>query len=244
MKKSGWIKFWYVLGICAWVFAVVVGVQLLLAFLLTRIISVDILKAPLANMLFSAVTYILALLILIFLTPKLIQLIKKQKKFQIISREKIGLKGLPTWTDIGLSPIGYVATIAISAGLTWVFTLMPWFNASETQELGYSQYMMGMERGIAFIALVVLAPIAEEIIFRGWLYGKLRVEVPKWAAILTTSLVFGLVHMQWNVGIAVFAMSVINCLLREVTGTVYAGILVHMINNGVAFFLVYVAGMA
>ena len=103
---------------------------------------------------------------------------------------------------------------------------------------------MGIERGVAFIALVVIAPIAEEIVFRGWLYGKLRVNIPKWVAILITSLVFGAIHMQWNVGITVFAMSVVNCILREITGTIYAGTLVHMINNGVAFYLVYVAMMA
>ena len=103
--------------------------------------------------------------------------------------------------------------------------------------------MQGWERGIAFVMLAVLAPIVEEIIFRGWLYGKLRIKIPKWAAILVTSLLFGLVHLQWNVGITVFCMSVVNCLLREVTGTIYAGILVHILNNSIAFYLVYVMGM-
>ncbi|MBO7657630.1 CPBP family intramembrane metalloprotease [Candidatus Saccharibacteria bacterium] len=243
MKNKGWMKFWYTVGICALVAVVVIGVQLGLGFLMTRMLPVDTIAMPITNMLFSAITYTLSLLILVFLVPKIIQLIKKQKKPQIISRERIGLRGLPTWTDIGLSPIGYVASIAIAAGLTWIFNFMPWFNANEAQELGYSHYMMGMERGIAFIALVVIAPIAEEIIFRGWLYGKLRVKIPKWVAILVTSVVFGAIHMQWNIGITVFAMSVVNCCLREITGTIYAGTLVHMINNGVAFFLVYVAGM-
>ena len=91
--------------------------------------------------------------------------------------------------------------------------------------------------------VAVIAPIMEEIIFRGFLYGKLRVRIPKWVAIFVTSLVFGLVHLQWNVGISVFAMSIVTCTLREITGTIYAGMLVHIINNAVAFYLVYVAGM-
>ena len=104
--------------------------------------------------------------------------------------------------------------------------------------------MFGLERGLAFITLVVIAPIIEEIIFRGWLYGKLRIIIPKWLAILITSLLFGLIHMQWNVGISVFAMSIVTCTLREITGTIYSGILVHMINNGVAFCLVYIVGIS
>ena len=93
------------------------------------------------------------------------------------------------------------------------------------------------------MALVIIAPIMEELLFRGWLYGKLRLKIPKVAAIVTTSLLFGLVHMQWNVGVNVFAMSVVLCALREVTGTIYAGILTHMIKNGVAFYLLFVLGI-
>ena len=243
MKNKGWIKFWYVVGISAWVFIVVLGIQFLLGFLVTKMLPANLLTLSITNMLFSTISYILAFLILVFLTPRIIQLIKKQKKPHFASREELGLRDLPTWTDIVLAPAGYIASVGLAYGLTLLFSLMPWFNANETQELGYNQYMVGAERGIAFLALVVIAPIAEEIIFRGLLYGKLRIVVPKWLAILITSLVFGLIHMQWNVGITVFAMSVANCLLREFTGTIYAGMLVHMINNGVAFFLIYVAGM-
>ena len=90
--------------------------------------------------------------------------------------------------------------------------------------------------------LAIIAPIAEELIFRGWLYGKLRIKIPKWVAILITSFLFGLIHLQWNVGVTVFCMSVVMCILREITGTIYAGMLVHMLSNGIAFFLVYVVG--
>ena len=103
-----------------------------------------------------------------------------------------------------------------------------------------------------FLTLVVMAPIAEEIIFRGWLYGKMRNallhKIPEvWGMVISTfivSLMFGIVHLQWNVGVNVFALSVVLCALREITGTIYAGILTHMIKNGVAFFLLYVIGVA
>lgn len=248
MKKSGgekntwWMKVLYVLGLSAFVFAAVVGVEFLLSliinFLLVKVISVEALTAPLANSIFSVISYGLSLFIVVVLPP----LIFKDKVAKI-TRERLGLRGLPTWTDVGLAPIGYVASLLIAAGLTAIFNLMTWFNANEAQNLGYSPYMQGWERGLAFIMLAVLAPIVEEIIFRGWLYGKLRIKIPKWVAILVVSFLFGLVHLQWNVGITVFAMSVANCLLREVTGTIYAGMLVHIINNSVAFYLVYVMGM-
>ena len=111
--------------------------------------------------------------------------------------------------------------------------------------------MSGGDRVLAFLTLVVVAPIAEEIVFRGWLYGKMREKIASEysnkvsmvVSILLVSLLFGAVHGQWNVGVNVFAMSVVLCGLREITGTIYAGILLHMLKNGVAFWMLYMMGM-
>ena len=44
-----------------------------------------------------------------------------------------------------------------------------------------------------------------------------------------------------NVGVTVFVMSVVMCLVREKwTQTIWSGIVIHMIKNGIAFFLLYV----
>ena len=242
IMDTWWGKTIYVLGLSAFIFAVVIGVQYLLSliivFIFARILPLEALTTPLANSIYSVISYGLSLLIIVVLPPILFK-----DKIKKITRERLGFKGLPTWTDVGLAPVGYIVSILVAMGLTAIFNQMAWFNANEAQELGYSIYMQGWERGLAFIMLAVLAPIVEEIIFRGWLYGKLRIKIPKWVAILATSFLFGLVHLQWNVGITVFAMSVVNCLLREVTGTIYAGTLVHILNNSIAFYLVYVMGM-
>ena len=63
-------------------------------------------------------------------------------------------------------------------------------------------------------------------------------------SMLLVSLVFGLVHFQWNVGVNVFAMSIVLCGLREITGTIYSGIILHILKNGLAFYLIYVIGIA
>ena len=244
MKKVGWKKidwktFFWVIMMLFWTFVTLIGSEFLVAFIITHTLPANILNSPLANAGFSIVAYLLTALLVIFLPTK----IPKVRDTIKITKERLGIRGLPTWTDIGLAPVGYIATILIVMGLTLIFENFDWFNSNQTQELGYSIYMQGWERGIAFIELAIIAPIMEELIFRGWLYGNLRVKVPKPLAIFLVSLLFGIVHMQWNVGITVFAMSIITCVLREVTGSIYAGTLVHIINNSVAFYLLYVAGM-
>ena len=100
---------------------------------------------------------------------------------------------------------------------------------------------------LAFMTMVVLAPLAEEMLFRGYLYGKLRKAAPIWVSILVASLAFGLAHLwvggtalQWAVTIDTFVLSLMLCALREYTGAIWAGVLLHAIKNGLAFYLLFV----
>jgi len=236
--------FWQTILMMAWVFAAIVFAQLLVGLLMILVVGSERFVQPVFTAIYSALSYILAL-VLIILVP--VKLFKKWKT----RRKDLGLSGSPTWTDIGLSPVGFIVGTLLGAGLAALFSVFPWFDAGEAQNTGFNIYMSGGDRVIAFLTLVVLAPIAEEIIFRGWLYGKMREnfsecfsdKIGMIISILLTSILFGMIHLQWNVGVNVFALSVVLCGLREITGTIYAGILTHMIKNGVAFYLVYVLGV-
>ena len=226
---------------CLWVFVSIITAQFIIGWLMILILGRETLNQPVWTAAYSALSYIVAMA-LIILVPK---------RWVKTSRDELGLKGWPTWTDIGLSPVGFIVSLILAAGLTALFSVFPWFNANEAQDVGFSVYMSGGERIVAFLILVVVAPVVEEIIFRGWLYGKIRErlvgkmpeKVGILISILVVSVLFGAVHLQWNVGVNVFCLSVVLCALREVTGTIYAGILTHMIKNGVAFYLLYVLGM-
>ena len=93
---------------------------------------------------------------------------------------------------------------------------------------------------LAFISLVIVAPFAEEVLFRGYLFGKLQKYTSVWLSILITSLLFAVVHFQWNVGIDVFVLSIVLCLLRIVSGSLWPAILLHMVKNGVAFYFLFI----
>lgn len=157
-----------------------------------------------------------------------------------VSLQTLGLSRLPSWGDIGLAMAGTVVYIALATALLYLARLLPFFDASESQELG-STMLFGVDRLLAFLALVVFVPFIEEVIFRGLLYGKLRQEnMPFWPVALTVSVLFGVAHGQPNVAIDVFCMSMVACYLRNITGSIWAGVLLHMIKNAVAFMLVYV----
>lgn len=215
-----------------------------LAWVLYWLIGAEKLTLPLWNAVYQALVYVLTLVVLLT-APRLLNKLKTAKNAQksrntaISSREELGLSGLPTWTDIGLAPVGLLVYFLAGAGFVAIFRFFPWFDALETQDVGFSNLYLASDRIIAFIALVVVAPVAEEVIFRGFLYGKLRNRLSIIPAMLIVSLLFAVLHGQWNVGVNVFALSLVLCGLREITGTIYSGIIVHMLKNALAFYLLY-----
>lgn len=195
------------------------------------------LSDPVINFLFSLLLYVSVIFLIIFVPVKLF---KKKKA----TREALGLKDLPTWTDIIFAGVGFIAYFVVATLVTYFLTYVLRLNLSESQNLGVSSTLyFPYERIFTFLNLCVLAPLAEEFIFRGWLYGLLRAKIPGKLSlplsVFAVSLLFAVLHFQLNVGINVFVMSVVLCLMREVTGTIYSGTIVHMLKNAIAFFLVF-----
>lgn len=158
-----------------------------------------------------------------------------------ITLENLGLQRLPSWMDILLAPAAFVVYFIVSALLMLlVAQLLPSFNAEQAQQIGFDNLQQRYEYLLAFLTLVIIAPLAEETLFRGYLYGKLRGHVPIWLAMVITSALFGAVHLQPNIAVDTFVLSLVMCSLREVTGSIWTGILLHMIKNGLAFYLLFI----
>lgn len=157
------------------------------------------------------------------------------------SRSDIGISRFPEWSDILLAPAGFVVYFIASSVLIFLATeVLPWFDVNQPQNTGFGQPSQSYELILAFLTLVVIAPIAEEIIFRGYLFGKLKKFVPVWVAILATSLLFGAIHGEWNIFFDTFALSVVLCVLRELSGSLWSSIILHMIKNGIAFYIYFI----
>lgn len=240
-KTPFWRQALTIVILLVWVAAVMIAVQYVIVFGLYFLIGRERLTQPVWTTVANALIYSIATFLIIWIPVKFL---KKQRP----TRTDLGLQGLPTWADIGLAPAGLIVYLVLATILIAIFSNFPFFDASQAQELGYN-LIDGFDRLVAFFALCIIAPIAEEIVFRGWLYAKLRSKIPGKRlslilSILLVSILFGILHGQWNVGVNVFAMSIVLCALREITGTIYSGILLHIIKNTIAFALVYIVGIS
>ena len=232
-KKFSWDKVGYSALLVAWAGISSIAAQYIVGYPMIWILGKSTFSQPVWTTIFTALVYIVTAT-LVIIAPYCI------KKSWKSSRNKLGLRELPTFTDIGIGIIGFVATLCVASVVSTILQSLKLIDVNQVQNTGFSNLYSPLDRVVAFISLVVLAPVAEEIIFRGWLYEKLKKYNNVIVSIVLTSILFGALHGQWNVGITVGIMSVFMCIERELTGTIYAGIITHMLQNGLAFWMVYI----
>ncbi len=160
----------------------------------------------------------------------------------------IGLKR-PRWyhplLGLAATPVYYL----LFAALTYIMTLIfPSLDVSQKQELGFNNVVGQSQLIYTFVSLVVLPPIVEEIVFRGFIYSTLRKKLTIPIAALITSVLFGAGHLAeggssgplYIGALQTFTLSLVLVSLRELTGNLWAGVVLHASNNLIAFLYLFV----
>lgn len=127
--------------------------------------------------------------------------------------------------------------------------LIPALNVNQEQQIGFNHATGLIPLIMVFLSLVILPPLVEEILMRGFLFGSLRTRLSFAYAAIITSVVFASGHLQlgsgapplWVAAIDTFVLSLVLCYLREKTGRLWASITVHMLKNGIAFVSLFLA---
>ncbi|MDZ7744272.1 MAG: CPBP family intramembrane glutamic endopeptidase [Candidatus Saccharibacteria bacterium] len=160
----------------------------------------------------------------------------------------IGLKR-PQLKD-GLNALlgyGYYFPLFIVTSVA-VYNFLPGVDFQQEQQLGFDRAVSGWPLLVVFVGLVVLPPLYEEILCRGFLYTGLRRRMNMWVAGFITSVVFAAAHLgfgsgdplHWAVAIDTFVLSIVLVGLREKTGSLWPAIGLHAIKNMIAFSLLFI----
>ncbi len=169
-------------------------------------------------------------------------------KFKKAKLSSIGLGRKPVWADLKNALLGfgayYVILIIVLGIASW---LVPAINLDQEQNIGFENIKSSYDQLFAFASLVILAPIGEEVVMRGYLYSGLRAKMKYLPSMLITSLVFAVAHLEfgtgkslvWAAALTTFILSIVLVRQREKTGAIYAGVLIHMLNNLVAFIVIF-----
>jgi membrane protease YdiL (CAAX protease family) len=156
-----------------------------------------------------------------------------------------------TWSAIGLKKPHFKSLLTVVPAFivyfiaSTLFTILatkfiPGFNVEQAQDVGFKNLAQPSDLIAAFVSLVVVTPIFEELIFRGLLFKGFKKRFSFWPSAIAASLIFALAHLQWNVAVDTFALSLLLCYLVEKSGSIIPSILLHALKNGLAFTLLFI----
>lgn len=89
----------------------------------------------------------------------------------------------------------------------------------------------------AFLSVSILAPLVEELFFRGMIQSTIEKYLPAISGIILSSAIFSLSHFQFQVALPLFIMGLILGTLFKKTGSLIPGIIFHGINNSLYILL-------
>ena len=157
--------------------------------------------------------------------------------FWLINREKIryeqnSFRLTSPRVGVWIYPLVFIASLTMIIGLK-----IPLNNLIPMSDYFRNFFIanMGHVNTATFILVVILAPVFEELIFRGIVLDGLLHNSKPVTAILLSALLFGLIHMNPWQFVSAFISGIFTGWIYFKTRDIYICIFAHFCNNGIAF---------
>ncbi len=160
----------------------------------------------------------------------------------LLFRKDLKQQGIEMTAPEQISSIRMLLTIGIgisvAAGLNRFFSLFPLDHI-----LGdYSQVLKNFKSNpkvVQLLALCVVTPLTEELIFRGMMYRRMKDYTEPLTAAVLTSLAFGFYHGNLLQGLYAGCLSMILCYCYERSATMTVPVILHMTANAASLAMTY-----
>ncbi|UXA16043.1 CPBP family intramembrane glutamic endopeptidase [Mycobacterium sp. SMC-4] len=143
--------------------------------------------------------------------------------------------------DLRLQWSGRAVAIGLLFGACGLFLTIPaallWVQIVGQDANSAAGEVFGGLRGswpaavLVFVVIVIVAPVCEEILYRGLLWGAIDRRWGRWAALVISTVVFALAHLEWTRAPLLVVVAVPIALARLYTDNLYASIVAHQVTN-------------
>lgn len=134
-------------------------------------------------------------------------------------------------TDPWCAGAACAAAPLLYALVTLILAFLPeaWLNS-------YAEAAAGLDQNDLWtvLATVILAPVTEEVIFRGLIFSRLERAIPSWLAAVLSALAFGVCHGQPVWMAYAFLLGLVFAWFRLRTGSILPSLLAHVVFNGIS----------
>lgn len=150
-----------------------------------------------------------------------------------VSASQLGLRPTRLWRAVRLGALTLVGFLFFS--LIWA-AIFHVGKEKLLEQLGAGESTILLLLSAALTCVV--APICEEVLFRGFIFSALRNWKGTWPAAVISGLAFGAVHVGSAPAVDLVPLAALGfglCLLYHYTGSLYPCIVAHSLNNSLAF---------
>ena len=151
-------------------------------------------------------------------------------KFAVISRNYLASHPWGTLAWVALLSVGLILPAE------WVYERLQITMPESTEAM----FEAIMREPLGYMAIGIFAPVVEEIVFRGAILRILLGLFSRswhWVAIIFSALIFGAIHLNLAQGLHAFVIGLLLGWMYYRTSSVVPGILLHWINNTVAYLM-------
>ena len=144
----------------------------------------------------------------------------KEKVTEVLSIRKI------KWSTF----FGVIAFTMASSPLVTLVNLASQLFVENTVTENSTQFL-SLHPLLLIFFVGVLAPVCEELVFRGAIFGGMKKEGNVFKAIMASGFLFGLLHMNINQASYAFVIGILLGFLVEATGSIFSSVLFHVLVN-------------
>ena len=136
-----------------------------------------------------------------------------------------------------IAPIGVIITYLFLFGIelwgygVWLEERFADDNKLQQTVKTYQEASAVTVRIMIAISAIIIAPVAEEIVFRGYIYTSTKRFSNRFFAAILSSLLFGVVHFNISAFIPLVFLALLLTIAYELSGSIWAPISIHALFN-------------
>jgi uncharacterized protein len=153
----------------------------------------------------------------------------------------VGLNSF-SWRWLAMAPLltilEFVGIAFINTQLIWRFTGEP-FENPQIETITGGMRLTKLDLFLLLVLVAIIAPVAEELFFRGMLYPLLRKRWGVVLAVVTSALIFGFVHLIPVLIPGLVFVGLILGWVRQRSNSIVPGMIIHALQNGIVMLGIY-----
>lgn len=160
--------------------------------------------------------------------------------------------GVLSWPQLGLTTSKFWDRVALGVGIGILVVVGSALIEAALRAVGINQTQEEMFAGVrnatlpqfvgVLLAGAVIAPIAEEIFFRGYVFTAARRTYGLAPAFILSALLFAIAHLNLQAFVPIFLIGLVFCYVYWRTGSLVPSMIAHVLNNALALISLYFFG--